>query len=86
MRISTWMVRLKGTFLKGPTYAVNLWSALEASPGMLIDVKRVILDESGNASEVRLEDEFFSALKARGMCMDEGNSGCWKREGRLLCE
>jgi hypothetical protein len=52
MRISTWMVRLKITLLLGPTYAVNLWSALEASPGMYIDVKRVILDDSGNASEL----------------------------------
>ncbi len=63
MCISTWMVRLKGTLLLGPTYAVNLWSALEASPGMHIDVKRVILDKSGIESEVRLEDEFFSSLK-----------------------
>ncbi len=40
---------------------------------LMIDVKRVILDESGNASEVRLEDEFFSALK-------ENQRGMWMRE------
>ena len=93
MRISTWMVRLKGTLLLGPTYAVNLWSALEASPGMHIDVKRVILDESGIESEVRLEDEFFSALKEyeRGMWMRE-IQGVGKEQGdycvseRFECE
>ncbi len=54
----------------------DLWSALEASPGMHIDVKRVILDESGIESEVRLEDEFFSALKE----YERAQRGMWMRE------
>ena len=69
--------------LSGPPYAVKLWRAFEASPDMRYDVKRIIIDESGKKSEVRLEDEFLSALQ-------EHNRGLWMLEvqgvGKTKCE
>ncbi len=61
--LSSWFVRVKRLLCMWPE-GETLWSAMEASPDIRSDVKRIvhIVKINGGKSEVRLEDEVRGAM------------------------